>query len=91
MRLTRLPNGLAAGTGLVSRSAPAKPAPLAAHAGDGGYGRGEDDDGADDCVVTGVRTAAARTAAAGLDEGLRSLSLPNLLYMKNPYSYKKCQ
>ena len=29
--------------------------------------------------------------AAGLDEGLLSLSLSNLLYMDNPYSYKKCQ
>jgi hypothetical protein len=28
---------------------------------------------------------------AGLDEGLLSLSLHNLLYMENPYSYKKCQ
>jgi hypothetical protein len=29
--------------------------------------------------------------AAGLDEGLLPFSLPNLLYMENPYSYKKCQ
>ena len=29
--------------------------------------------------------------AAGLDEGLLSLSLPNLLYVENPCSYKKCQ
>jgi CRP-like cAMP-binding protein len=29
--------------------------------------------------------------AAGLDEGLLSLSLSNLLSMDNPYSYKKCQ
>jgi hypothetical protein len=28
---------------------------------------------------------------AGLDEGLLSLSLSNLLYMENPYSYKKFQ
>ena len=36
--------------------------------------------------------AAARKApAAVLDEGLLSLSLSNLLYMENPYSYKKCQ
>jgi hypothetical protein len=28
---------------------------------------------------------------AGLDEGLLSLSLSNLLYMESPYSYKKCQ
>jgi hypothetical protein len=28
---------------------------------------------------------------AGLDEGLLSLSLSNLLYMDNPYSYKKFQ
>ena len=28
---------------------------------------------------------------AGLDEGLLSLSLSNLLYMENPYGYKKCQ
>ena len=26
---------------------------------------------------------------AGLDEGLSSFSLSNLLYMENPYSYKK--
>jgi beta-glucosidase-like glycosyl hydrolase len=26
---------------------------------------------------------------AGLDEGLRSLNLSNLLYIENPYSYKK--
>ena len=30
-------------------------------------------------------------AAAGLVEGLLSLSLCNLLYMENPYSYKKNQ
>ena len=30
-------------------------------------------------------------AAAGLDEGLLSLSLPNLLYTENSYSYKKFQ
>jgi hypothetical protein len=30
-------------------------------------------------------------AAAGLDKGLLSLSLSNLLYMENPYSYKKFQ
>ena len=29
--------------------------------------------------------------AAGLDEGLLSLTLSNLLYMENPYGYKKCQ
>ena len=29
--------------------------------------------------------------AAGLDEGLLSLSLSNLLYMENPHSHKKCQ
>ena len=28
---------------------------------------------------------------AGLDEGLLSLSLPILVCMENPYSYKKCQ
>jgi hypothetical protein len=28
---------------------------------------------------------------AGLDEGLLPLSPSNLLYMENPYSYKKCQ
>jgi hypothetical protein len=28
---------------------------------------------------------------AALDEGLPSLTLPNLLYMENPYSHKKCQ
>jgi calcium-dependent protein kinase len=34
--------------------------------------------------VSGVRKA-------GLDEGLLSLPLPNLLYMENPYSYRKFQ
>ena len=29
--------------------------------------------------------------AAGLDEGFLSLSLHILVYMENPYSYKKCQ
>jgi hypothetical protein len=29
--------------------------------------------------------------AAGLDEGLMSLTLSNLLYMENPYGCKKCQ
>ena len=29
--------------------------------------------------------------AAGLDEGLLSLPLSDLLYTENPYSYKKCQ
>jgi hypothetical protein len=29
--------------------------------------------------------------AAGLDEGLLSLTLSNLLYMENPYSHKKCR
>jgi hypothetical protein len=33
----------------------------------------------------------AAGVAAGLDEGLLSFSLSNLLYMDNPYSYKKCQ
>jgi hypothetical protein len=28
---------------------------------------------------------------AGLDEGFLSFSLSNLVYMENPYSYKKCQ
>jgi hypothetical protein len=37
-------------------------------------------------------TAAPSTRpSAGLDEGLLSLSLHNLLYMENPYSYKACQ
>ena len=31
------------------------------------------------------------TPAAGLDEGLPSLNVSNLLYMENPYSYKKFQ
>ena len=30
-------------------------------------------------------------AWAGLDEGLLSLSLYILVYMENPYRYKKCQ
>jgi hypothetical protein len=34
---------------------------------------------------------AQRAWAAGLDEGLLPLTLSNLLYMENPYSYKKCQ
>ena len=28
---------------------------------------------------------------AGLDEGFLQVHLSNLLYMENPYSYKKCQ
>ena len=28
---------------------------------------------------------------AGLDEGLLSSTLSNLVYRENPYSYKKCQ
>ena len=35
--------------------------------------------------------AAAAALEAGLDEGLLSLSLPNLLCMENPYSYKTFQ
>ena len=35
--------------------------------------------------------AAAGAAQASLDEGPLSLSLPDLLYMENPYSYKKSQ
>ena len=31
------------------------------------------------------------TPPAGLDEGLASLSLSNLLYIENPYIYNKCQ
>jgi hypothetical protein len=30
-------------------------------------------------------------AAAGLDEGLLPLTLSDLLYMENPYSYQKCR
>jgi hypothetical protein len=30
-------------------------------------------------------------ASAGLDEGLLSLFLSNLLYLESPYSYNKCQ
>ena len=29
--------------------------------------------------------------AAGFDEGLLPLTLSNLLYMKNPHSYRRCQ
>jgi hypothetical protein len=32
-----------------------------------------------------------RVDPAGLDEGLLQFSLSNLLYMENPYSYKKFQ
>ena len=32
-----------------------------------------------------------RPVAAGFDEGLLPLPLPNLLYTENPYSYTKCQ
>jgi hypothetical protein len=31
------------------------------------------------------------TFTAGLDEGVPALSLPNLVYMENPYSHKKYQ
>ena len=33
----------------------------------------------------------APATSAGLDEGLLQFSLSNLLYMENPYSYKKYQ
>ena len=35
--------------------------------------------------------AAFGVVAAGLDEGLPSFSLPNLIDMENPYSHKKSQ
>jgi hypothetical protein len=44
--------------------------------------------------MTNVYSAGApdpNALPAGLDEGLLSLSLSNLLYMENPYSNKKCQ
>ena len=36
-------------------------------------------------------TMAENRKKAGLDEGFLSLPLPILLYMENPYSYKKFQ
>ena len=43
-------------------------------------------------TLSGNATAhRAAMSKAGLDEGLLQFSLSNLLYMKNPYSYKKCQ
>jgi hypothetical protein len=36
-------------------------------------------------------TKNATTEAAGLDEGLLSFALSNLLYIENPYSHKKCR
>jgi hypothetical protein len=40
-------------------------------------------DAAGDCALPDAQQAAS------LDEGLLSLSLSNLLYMENPYSYKR--
>jgi hypothetical protein len=37
------------------------------------------------------RVTFSQFLAACLDEGLLSLNLSNLLYMENPYSYKKFQ
>jgi hypothetical protein len=47
-------------------------------------------DGALGAAVGRVPAEAFRALPAGLDEGLLSLSLSNLVYMENPYSYKKC-
>jgi arylsulfatase A-like enzyme len=45
-----------------------------------------------DWLPTAVSAMALRPLGpAGLDEGLLQFSLSNLLYMENPYSYKKCQ
>ena len=41
--------------------------------------------------IAALAEAQLAAAAAGLDEGLLSLSLSNLLYMENPYNYKKFQ
>ena len=38
-----------------------------------------------------VTRRSAASAAAGLDEGLPSFSLTNLVYTENPHGYKKCQ
>jgi hypothetical protein len=49
------------------------------------------------CVLLSEEGARVHTPAVtarggvGLDEGLPSLNLANLLYTENPYSYKKCQ
>ena len=50
-------------------------------------GRGPPPAGAGAQAAAGGRGLARR----GLDEGLLSLNLSNLLYMENPYSYKKWQ
>ena len=42
-------------------------------------------------IEAAVNHKAIPNSQAGLDEGLLSLSLSNLLYMENPYSYKKFQ
>ena len=42
-------------------------------------------------VLVGKVERDSGAALASLDEGLLSFSLSILLYMVNPYSYKKCQ
>ena len=42
-------------------------------------------------LLDAARTLQAFPAMAGLDEGLLSFSLSNLLYIVNLHSYKKCQ
>ena len=39
----------------------------------------------------GLPCAAFQDAAAGLDEGFLQFSLSNILYMENPYNYRKFQ
>ena len=47
---------------------------------------------AHDALLYATMTAASIVfLAAGLDEGLPSLNVSNLLYMENPHSYKKFQ
>ena len=43
------------------------------------------------CTAEQCDSLEAEEAAAGLDEGLLSFSRSDLLYMENPYSYKKFQ
>jgi hypothetical protein len=50
-----------------------------------------DKEGRRRCTCTYINVLRGGGREAGLDEGLLALPLSNLVYMENPYSYKKCQ